>query len=250
MPADTERTLPRSGGGSLWKRPWRDWALFLVIVGPNLALLGVFTYRPLIENIRLSFYDWNISSDTISFLGFDNYIEWFTRDDTRTIVANTVIFTVAAVLGSMVIGLALALLLDRTLRGRNLVRSVVFAPFVISGAAIGIAFQFVFDPNFGLVRDLMHRFGLGSPPDFYQDPHWALFMITVTYLWKNVGYAFVIYLAALQGRRRTSPRPLRSTARPRGRTSAACWCRSCVRRPTSCPSRSCSTRCRSSTSST
>ena len=201
MPADTERTLPRSGGGSLWKRPWRDWALFLVIVGPNLALLGVFTYRPLIENIRLSFYDWNISSDTISFLGFDNYIEWFTRDDTRTIVANTVIFTVAAVLGSMVIGLALALLLDRTLRGRNLVRSVVFAPFVISGAAIGIAFQFVFDPNFGLVRDLMHRFGLGSPPDFYQDPHWALFMITVTYLWKNVGYAFVIYLAALQGRR-------------------------------------------------
>ncbi|MEH3157100.1 MAG: sugar ABC transporter permease [Gordonia paraffinivorans] len=201
MPADTERTLPRSGGGSLWNRPWRDWALFLVIVGPNLVLLGVFTYRPLIENIRLSFYDWNISSDTISFLGFDNYVEWFTRDDTRTIVANTVIFTVAAVLGSMVIGLALALLLDRTLRGRNLVRSVVFAPFVISGAAIGIAFQFVFDPNFGLVRDLMHRFGLGAPPDFYQDPHWALVMITVTYLWKNVGYAFVIYLAALQGRR-------------------------------------------------
>ncbi len=47
----------------------------------------------------------------------------------------------------------------------------------------------------------MHRLGLGSAPDFYQQPHWALFMITVTYVWKNLGYAFVIYLAALQGKR-------------------------------------------------
>ena len=79
-------------------------------------------------------------------------------------------------------------------------RSVVFAPFVISGAAIGIAFQFVFDPQFGLVRDLLARIGVASP-DFYQNPHWALFMVTVTYIWKNLGYSFVIYLAALQGRR-------------------------------------------------
>ncbi len=79
-------------------------------------------------------------------------------------------------------------------------RSVVFAPFVISGAAIGIAFQFVFDPQFGLVRDLLARIGVASP-DFYQQPGWALFMVTVTYIWKNLGYTFVIYLAALQGRR-------------------------------------------------
>ena len=53
---------------------------------------------------------------------------------------------------SMALGLALALLLDQKLKGRNLVRSVVFAPFVISGAAIGVAFQFVFDPSFGLIQ--------------------------------------------------------------------------------------------------
>ena len=52
-----------------------------------------------------------------------------------------------------------------------------------------------------VVNDLMQRLGFGASPDFYQDPHWALFMITVTYLWKNIGYTFVIYLAALQGRR-------------------------------------------------
>ncbi len=192
-----EHVLPRAGG----RRPWKSYALFLAIVGPNLVLLAVFTYRPLIENIRMSFYDWNISSPGSTFIGFANYREWFTREDTATIVVNTVVFTVVAVAGSMALGLALALLLDRTLKGRNLVRSVVFAPFVLSGAAVGIAFQFVFDPNFGLINDLMHRLGLGSAPDFYQQPHWALFMITVTYVWKNLGYAFVIYLAALQGKR-------------------------------------------------
>lgn len=172
-----------------------------MLVGPNVALLLLFIYRPLIDNIRLSFFDWNISDPTARFVGFSNYAEWFTRFDTRQIVFNTVVFTAAAVIGSMVLGLALAMLLDQPLRGRNLVRSTVFAPFVISGAAVGLAAQFIFDPNFGLVQDLLGRVGAGVP-DFYQNPHWALFMVTVTYIWKNLGYTLVIYLAALQGVRR------------------------------------------------
>lgn len=193
--------LPSARKKTFAGRPWSDYALFLILLAPNLALLVVFTYRPLVQNFQFSFYDWNLSSPTSTFVGLANYREWFSRDDTWQIVGNTVVFTIAAVVGSLVIGLALALLLDRKLRGRNFVRSAVFAPFVISGAAIGIAFQFVFDPNFGLVQDLLHRVGLSSP-DFYQNPNWALFMITTTYLWKNLGYTFVIYLAALQGVRK------------------------------------------------
>ncbi|MGY2084183.1 carbohydrate ABC transporter permease [Blastococcus sp. SYSU DS0539] len=167
---------------------------------PNLVLLVVFTYRPLIDNIRLSFTDWNISSPTADYIGVDNYVEWFTSSDGHTVLWNTVVFTGAAVLGSMALGLALALLLDQKLFGRNAVRSLVFAPFVLAGAAVGVAFQFVFDPTFGLVQDLLGRIGVTAPA-FYQDPEWALFMVTVTYIWKNLGYTFVIYLAALQGRR-------------------------------------------------
>ncbi|WP_422615759.1 carbohydrate ABC transporter permease [Nocardia jejuensis] len=196
-----ERVLPQPPGRGWRGRPWRDYALFLVLVAPNLILLSVFVYRPLIDNIRLSFFDWNISDTTSTFVGFDNYTEWWSRDDSWQIVGNTIVFTVAAVVGSMVLGLALALLLDRKLFGRNVVRSAVFAPFVISGAAIGVAFQFIFDPGFGLVQDVLHKLGVEKVPDFYQDPHWALFMVTVTYLWKNIGYTFVIYLAALQGTR-------------------------------------------------
>ncbi|WP_409483124.1 carbohydrate ABC transporter permease [Arsenicicoccus dermatophilus] len=178
----------------------REGLLAALLLLPNLILLVIFTWRPLIDNIRLSFTDWNISSPVAHGVGLANYREWFGREDTRTIVGNTLIFTVSTVVGSLLIGLALALLLDQQLKGRNLVRSLVFAPYVISGAAIGVAFQFVFDPTFGLVRDLLARIGVASP-NFYQDAPWALFMVTVTYIWKNIGYTFVIYLAALQGRR-------------------------------------------------
>ena len=179
----------------------REVAMAVALIAPNLALLAVFTYRPLLDNFRFSLYDWNISSPSARFIGLGNYVEWFTSSDTLTIVLNTVIFTVAAVAGSMVLGLALALLLDQKLFGRGAVRSLVFMPYVISGAAIGVAFQFVFDPSFGLVQDLLGRLGIASP-NFYQVPGWALFMVTVTHIWKNLGYVFVIYLAALQGRRK------------------------------------------------
>lgn len=195
-------TAPAVEAVVLRRRPyaWREVALAAALVLPNLVLLALFTYRPLLDNIRLSFFHWNISSPRRTFIGLANYVEWFTARDTGTVVLNTVIFTVAAVAGSMVLGLGLALLLDQKLLGRGAVRSMVFAPFVISGAAIGVAFQFVFDPTFGLVQDLLGRIGVTSP-NFYQVPGWALFMVTVTYIWKNVGYVFVIYLAALQGRR-------------------------------------------------
>ena len=125
------------------------------LLAPNLILLAVFTYRPLLDNIRLSFSIGIFSSPTSTFVGLDNYVEWFSREDTKTIVLNTVVFTFFAVIGSMVIGLALALLLNQNIKGRNFARSVVFAPYAISGAAIGIAFQFVFDPNFGLIQDML-----------------------------------------------------------------------------------------------
>lgn len=175
-----------------------EWWLAAALLAPNLLLLAIFTYRPLLDNFRLSFFNWNISSPNSTFIGLDNYIEFFTRADTLQVLFNTFVFTFCAVVGSMFLGLLLAMLLDQKLFGRNVVRSLVFAPFVISGAAIGVAFQFVFDPNFGLVQDLLDRIGVDSP-NFYQNPSWALFMVTFTFVWKNLGYSFVIYLAALQG---------------------------------------------------
>lgn len=188
---------PRRRPRSNRRQAWLAGALVL----PNLLLLLFFVYRPLLDDLRLSFFDWNISAMRAPrFVGFQNYAEWATNPVSWQIVGQTLAFMAVAVLGSMTLGLALAMLLDRPLKGRNLVRSLVFAPYVVSGAAIGVAFQFVFDPSYGLIQDLLSRLGMESP-QFYTDPFWAMVMVTTTYVWKNLGYSFVIYLAALQGLR-------------------------------------------------
>src|SRR5699024_5077531 len=107
------------------------------------------------------------------------------------------IFTLATVVGGMLLGLSLALLLNRKLRGTGMARTVVVAPYVLSGVAVGLLWLFVFDPNFGVLGAVLKAIGLGSP-DWYNDPAWALPMLIVVYLWKNVGYVALIYLAALQ----------------------------------------------------
>ena len=195
----TSRTGTSTSRGRRMPGETKEKLLFLALVLPNLVLLGVFTYRPLLDNIRLSFFDWNISSPNSEFVGWKNYQEWLHRDDSWLILQNTAVFTVVAVVGSMILGLGLALLLDQKLFGRGLVRSAIFAPFVIAGAAIGVAFQFIFDPRFGMISSVLTMLGQ-KVPDFYQDPRWALAMITITYVWKNLGYSFVIYLAALQAK--------------------------------------------------
>ncbi|GAA1084531.1 carbohydrate ABC transporter permease [Tsukamurella strandjordii] len=197
--ASTEIVEPSAEKGVRANLKLRDNLLFLLFVVPNLALLTAFTYRPLIDNFALSFKDWSLASpEPAKWIGLANYREFFTKAESWQVVTVTLVFTVSALVISMVLGLALAMLLDQNLKGRNLVRSAVFAPFVISGAAIGAAFYFVFNPQFGAVASILSWFGITSP-DFYQQPGWALFLVTFTYIWKNLGYTFVIYLAALQG---------------------------------------------------
>ncbi|MFI9487484.1 carbohydrate ABC transporter permease [Promicromonospora sp. NPDC052451] len=187
---------PRPGRlGARRRRTALLWAVLLA--GPNLALLLVFVYRPLVESLYLSTLQWNLGSPTARFVGLGNYVEWFTAPTTGRIVTTTVVFTVATVGGALVLGLGLALLLDRRLRGRGLARTVAFAPYVLSGFAVGILWLFMFDPRYGLVQELLGWFGVASP-QWYTGRPWPLVMVIVVYLWKNLGYVALIYLAGLQ----------------------------------------------------
>ncbi|GIW16540.1 MAG: glycerol-3-phosphate ABC transporter permease [Tepidiforma sp.] len=184
---------------------------FLLFIAPNIILLAVFTYRPIIENIRLSFYDWDLISPTKRWVGLENYIDYFQDSTSLYVMRNTLVFTVGTVAGTMLIGLALALLLNLRLRGRNVARTVLFAPYVLGGAAVGIVWLFIFDPRFGLISGILDRIGLPSP-NWYNDPNWAMPMVIIVYVWKNLGYATVVYLAGLQ----TIPRDLYEAAQVDG----------------------------------
>lgn len=176
----------------------REWLLFALLVGPNLLLFAIFTYWPLIYNGYLSFVRWDMLSPVKIWVGLGNYRYLFTSADFGRIMLNTLVFTVASVTLTCVLGLMVALLLNLPLRGRDGVRGVVFSPVMLSGAAIGIVWIYIFDARYGLIQTLIHPLGLQSPR-WLLDTFWAMPAVIIVHVWKTLGYAVVIYLAGLQG---------------------------------------------------
>ncbi|WP_207782771.1 carbohydrate ABC transporter permease [Phytoactinopolyspora limicola] len=175
----------------------REALIFLAFTIPNLALIGLFTYRPLFNNVYYSLLQWNLGSPTARFVGLDNYVNWFTDPHSWNYLRITVIFTVATVGGTIAVGLLVATVLNQRLHGRGFARAVVFAPYVLSGVAVGLVWMFMFDPQFGVIAPVIRAVGI-DPPNWYNQPGWALAMVIIVYVWKHLGYAAVVYLAGLQ----------------------------------------------------
>jgi len=121
----------------------------------------------------------------------------FSTPSSVAVIWTTVVFTVATVGGAMVLGLLLATVLARPLRGRTFARATVFAPYVLSGVGIGLVWVFIFDPVTGVLGAVL-RLGGGTSPEWFNDPSLSLVMVIIVYVWKNLGYCAVIYLAAIQ----------------------------------------------------
>jgi ABC-type sugar transport system permease subunit len=179
------------------QREWREWLLFIALAGPNLLMFGIFNYRPLFYNLYLSFYEWDFLSPVKIYVGLDNYRDALTDPKFHRILLNTVVLMGGGVCFTIAIGLALALLLNQKLAGRNAARSMLFAPYMLSGAAIAVVWVYIFDPNYGLIRSIVSPLGI-LPPNWLRDPLWAMPAIIIVYTWKNLGYTMVIFLAGLQ----------------------------------------------------
>lgn len=164
---------------------------------PNVILIAVFIYRPLFSNIYFSTLNWTLGSTTAKIVGVQNYIQFFTDPESWSILRITLIFTAFTVGGTLVIGLLVAVALNRKLPGLTFARSAVFAPYVLSGVGVGLVWLFIFDPTYGALAGLLRIIG-ATGPNWYLSPSWSLVMIIIVYVWKNIGYAAVIYLAALQ----------------------------------------------------
>lgn len=194
MRSNAALALPRR---QAFRRPLREWGLFVLLVAPNLLFLAVFTYWPLVYNVYLSLVDWDMVSADKLFVGLANYQDLASDPRFWLIFGNTFTFVGVGVIATMLIAFATALLLHQRLFGRDFARSVVFAPTILSGAAIAIVWIYVFDSRFGLIQIALSPFGLSSPR-WLTDPHWAMPAVLIVYIWKNFGYNVVVYLAGLQ----------------------------------------------------
>jgi multiple sugar transport system permease protein/sn-glycerol 3-phosphate transport system permease protein len=193
----------------------RERLTFAAFVAPNLLLLAVFTYWPLLQNLYLSFVDWDMISPDKPWVGLDNWRLVLRDPSFWRITFNTVAFAALTVTATLCLGLGAALLLNNRLRGRAGARTVIFSPVVLPGAAIALVWIYMFDPNWGLLKVLLGFAGVRSPA-WLTDPVWALPAVAIVAIWKGLGYSTVIFLAGLQG----IPRELYEAARVDG---AGAW---------------------------
>lgn len=179
----------------------RAWATRAPLL-PALIFMVVVTQMPFVATLVISFFDWNaLYPDARSFAGFDNYSEVLTDPDLRKSVLTTIVLTATVVIASLVIGLGLALLLDRKFRGRGMVRTLLIAPFLLVPVAAALLWKHVlYNPEYGLFNGLLKWVG----GDGAAQPDWVsntpLIAIEASLIWQWTPFMMLILLAGLQSR--------------------------------------------------
>jgi raffinose/stachyose/melibiose transport system permease protein len=162
------------------------------------VFLLAFHFVPIVAGGWYAFTDWN-GLGTAHFVGLDNFREIFHDPTTRNALFNTLRLAGTFFVVVNALGLVLALGLNRTLKSRNLLRSLFFVPVVMSPLAVAYIWQYIFDAQ-GALNRLLGGIGLTSwKHDWLGNPHWALWTILVVLVWQYSGLTMVIYLAGLQG---------------------------------------------------
>lgn len=191
----------------------------LVFLAPAVLLYSVFMVLPLIDSLRLSFY--NIGDhDQMSFNGIQNYIKLFTDSDFAPFfwraLKNNFIFFAVHMLVQNPIGLLLAALLAQGGRVRNFFRTVIFMPTVLSVVIIGFIWQLILNPLWGVAESMLKAVHLGywfGP--WLGKPESALITVSLISVWQFVGIPMILFYAALIG----IPDELDEAARVDGATS-------------------------------
>ena len=182
----------------------RKWAEIALFAGPALIVFIGFVIVPVVLAAVYSFFNlpagfrWEHLADPERFRGIDNYVRALTTPEFLRAIGNN--FTILAL--SLVIqgplAIAIALLLNRRLRGQSIFRLLIFVPYVLAEVIAGLAWKLLLPPNGG-VNAILRSLGWENPPAWLADPSVALWTIFAILTWKYLGFAILIMLAGLQG---------------------------------------------------
>lgn len=161
---------------------------------PSAALYIVLFAVPTFASFYFSLTRWTLFD--IEFIGFDNYVQFFTEPMLIQGFVNTFVYGFVTSALKVIIGLALALLLTGSILGRGYLRSTIFFPVLVSTVGVGIAFKVLMDPFDGLINETLATLGIQGP-GWLTDPAWALLSVALVDVWKGVGIATLIFIAGL-----------------------------------------------------
>lgn len=170
---------------------------------PCLVGFLAFVVFPVVFSLMLSFTEWNFLSgfSGIKFTGLDNFInlfsmkdEWFFKSFT-----NTLLFAVVTVPIGLVLGLLLAVIINKYVYCSKLFKVVVFIPYISSIVASAVVWMVVFQPSYGPVNSLLMALGVENPPKWFVDMKWAFPTIMMFQIWQVVGYNVIVFMSGLKG---------------------------------------------------
>jgi multiple sugar transport system permease protein len=173
-----------------------DTAAAWIFLTPALILLVLFIIWPIAYLFYLSFTAGSFTLAGTHWIGLRNYWRLLLSSDFWQIIFNTAYFTIATIIPSIVISLAIAVLLNRSLIGRGILRSVYFLPSIISVVAAGLGFRWLFQ-NTGPVNALLNTLQLPTI-SWLADTTWAMPVLILFSSWKQLGFNMVVFLAGLQ----------------------------------------------------
>lgn len=165
---------------------------------PALFFYGFAVVWPTLRGAVLGFTNWDGISKTYDFVWFDNFVRIFTTPSSLSALKMTLIFALAITLFQNLFGLLLAIGVNTGLKSRNLLRTLLFAPVVITPVVVSYLWKFMLTPD-GAINSLLSGMGLGQfATAWLGDPFWAAVSIVAMVVWQHSGYSMVIYLAGLQ----------------------------------------------------
>lgn len=172
----------------------------ILLLLPGVAILALFTFYPIIKMFVMSFFDWKIGFNQVSqFVGLQNYIAVFTDPIAGMAMVNTLFYAVVTVPLQLIIGLLVALLINRITKFSVTFRLFYYLPVITSWVVVALLFRYIFS-NQGLLNYLLTDvLKISSEPVGWLSTRWtALTATTLLGIWKGIGWNMVIFLAALQ----------------------------------------------------
>lgn len=172
---------------------------------PSFIGFILFMIYPILNSFYLSFMDWNmfLGAEGSSFIGLENYKDVFANEYFVAGMTNNFKLVVLAVPLLIATSLLLATLLNGNIFGRGFIRTMYFMPYVATITAAAVVFSAIFHYQYGPVNEFLRMIGISNPPGWTASSDWALPTVALFWVWKNLGYCVVIFLAGLQGISRT-----------------------------------------------